>query len=85
MSRLTDLFQVPTRVDINQTGDQLRPYQSSCPQGDHQGRPATTMREAREQQARHYAEAHYGFDADAWTGDQDRDRDDPGGGRGLFW
>jgi hypothetical protein len=83
MSRLTDLFQVPTRVDVNQTGDQDKPYQSSCPEGDHQGRPATTMREAREQQARHYAEAHYGFDADAWAGDQDRD--DPGGGRGLFW
>jgi hypothetical protein len=81
--RLTDFFQVPTNVDVNQTGDNLKPFQSSCPEGDHQGRPATTMREAREQQTRHYAKQHYGFDAEGWTSDQDRD--DPGGGKGLFW
>ncbi len=83
--RLTDLFKVPTNLDINGP-DPDKPYRSSCPDGDWQSnRWVATARTAREQQTQHWAKEHYRFDADAWWGNQDQDRDDPGGGRGLFW
>ncbi len=85
--RLTDLFKVPTNLDINGP-DPDRPYRASCPRGDWKSdRWVPTARTAREQQTQHWAREHYGFDAAAWWGNQDQDqgRDDPGEGRGLFW
>ncbi len=61
--RILDFFKTPCDVDIGQTGDKDKPYQSSCPEGDHRGRPASTMREAREQQTQHWAREHYHFES----------------------
>ncbi len=48
--RLTDLFKVPTNLDINGP-DPDKPYRSSCPDGDWQSnRWVATARTAREQQ-----------------------------------
>jgi len=81
--RLTDLFKVPTNLDINGP-DPDKPYRSSCPDGDWQSnRWVAIARTAREQQTQHWASTHYHYDDDAWVSDQDQE--DPGGGRGLFW
>ncbi len=48
--RLTDLFKVPTNLDINGP-DPDRPYRASCPEGDWESdRWVSTARTAREQQ-----------------------------------
>ncbi len=81
--RLTDLFKVPTNLDINGP-DPDKPYRASCPRGDWKSdRWVSTARTAREQQTHHWASTHYHYDDDAWVSDQGRD--DPDGGRGLFW
>ncbi len=56
--RLTDLFKVPTNLDINGP-DPDKPYRASCPEGDWQAdRWVSTARTAREQQTQHWAREH---------------------------
>jgi hypothetical protein len=64
--RLTDLFKVPTILDVDGSKDHT-PYRASCPEGDWRSpRWVSSTRTAREQQLQHWTREHFHYNAGAW-------------------